>query len=154
MPNRGEFRATTDQFLEIVERMRVGEEGKREVPMGSEEFVTLAEQVVADARLAYRWSELQLGMAREAQRRLDRGALEPGVRLIEVEPRPMDRILADWREAQIRLEIATPGSPDAAAAADAMDRLREEYAQADGTLDKAARTMGRGPGFDGRDIED
>jgi hypothetical protein len=34
-----------------------------------------------------------------------------GLKLIDVEPRPIDRILANWREAQLRLEIAAPGSP-------------------------------------------
>jgi hypothetical protein len=36
-------------------------------------------------------------------------------------------ILANWREAQLRLEIARPGSPEASSAADGIERLREEY---------------------------
>jgi hypothetical protein len=51
--------------------------------------------------------------------------------LSEVIPRPLDRILAVWREAQLRFEIARPGSPEAAAAADEVERLREEYHGAD-----------------------
>jgi hypothetical protein len=39
----------------------------------------------------------------------------------------MDVVLAAWREPQLRLEIATPGSSEAAAAAEAVERLREEY---------------------------
>lgn len=46
---------------------------------------------------------------------------------IDVEPRPLDRILANWREAQLRFELATPGSPEAEAATADIERLREEY---------------------------
>jgi len=58
----------------------------------------------------------------------------------------MDRILAQWREAQLRLEIAKPGSDEALLGAEAMDRLREEYAGADAARDDAARGFGSGPG--------
>ena len=51
----------------------------------------------------------------------------PDVRLINVEPRPLDRVLAQWREAQVRLELATPGSPASEAAVQDIERLREEY---------------------------
>lgn len=66
-------------------------------------------------------------MAHSAAARIEAGELGPNVRLVDVEPRPLDRVLAHWREAQLRLEIAVPGSPEAEAAARDIERLREEY---------------------------
>ena len=128
MPNWQEFRATTDQMLEILDELRSLEHQKRAVPVGSPEFLNLAERAAEHGRLAFRWSQLQLQMAQETATRAAEGRQEPGIHLVDVQPRPMDRILALWREAQIRLEIAAPGSPEASAAASDIERLREEYA--------------------------
>jgi hypothetical protein len=147
MPDRGEFRATTDQLIDILERLRAIEDQKRAARLGTREFVEHAQRAVDVGRLVYRWTEMQLAMAHEAARRLDAGELDPDIRLIEVVPRPMDRILAQWREAQLRLEIAKPGSDEALLAAEAMDRLREEYAGADWARNDAARRFGMVPGF-------
>ena len=127
MPQRGEFRATTDQMLSLIERMREAEETKRRVPMGSPEFVESARVTADIARLAFRWSQLQLEMALAAESRVARGENAVGVELIDVVPRPMDRILTNWREAQLRFELATPGSAEAEAATADIERLREEY---------------------------
>jgi hypothetical protein len=128
MPTRQEFRATTDQMLEILDELRTLEHQKRATPVGSPEFLDLAERAAEHGRLAFRWSQLQLQMAHESVARAAKGKQEAGIHLVDVEPRPMDRILALWREAQIRLEIAAPGSPEASASASDIERLREEYA--------------------------
>jgi hypothetical protein len=109
MPNRGEFRATTDQLIEIIDELRGFEQAKQAVAVGSPAFTDLAECAADHSRLAFRWCQMQLQMA------------------LEVTPQPIDRILALWREAQIRLEIAKPGSEEAASAAADIERLREEY---------------------------
>jgi hypothetical protein len=127
MPDRGEIRATTDQMLTIIDALRANEERKRRTPLGSPEFTAIARSTAADARLAFRWAEMQLQMAISAEARLARGEMAHGVHLIDVTPRPIDVILANWREAQIRLEISAPGSPVAQTAADDIERLREEY---------------------------
>ena len=125
MPRRGEFRAFTDQMLEYIDRLRSAEETKREVEVGSPEFVKAAKDAEELSRLAFRWAQLQLEMALKVQ---GPGAEIAGdVRLINVEPRPLDRVLANWREAQVRLEIANPGSPESEAAVRDIERLREEY---------------------------
>jgi hypothetical protein len=145
VPDRGEFRAATDQLLEIIERLRTTEEAKREVEFGSDEFVALARAAVDAGRLAYRWTEMQLTMAEQAAARRARGELAEDVRLIDVRARPIDRILSLWREAQLRLEIARPGSPEAEAATADAERLREEYAVAAAALEDTARELARGP---------
>lgn len=127
MPQRGEFRATTDTMLEIIDQLRQAEERKQQVPVGSPGFLQAAKQAEELSRLAYRWAGMQLAMALDTNNRIASGQIDGEVRLITVEPRPLDRILAHWREAQFRLEIAALGSPEAEAATREIERLREEY---------------------------
>jgi hypothetical protein len=127
MPNRGEFRATTDQLLEIIDELRALESRKQTVAVGSPEFLDLAVKAADQAKLTFRWCQMQLEMAHESVARLVSGDEPPNVHLIKVVPRPIDRILANWREAQFRLEIARPGSPEAMSASDEIEQLREEY---------------------------
>jgi hypothetical protein len=127
MPNRGEFRATTDHLLALIDTLRGFEEAKRSAELGSPEFVRLAQDAAEQGRLIFRWTEMQLQMAQDVARRREMGEQERDVLLIDVTPRPLDRILAQWREAQIRLEIARPGSAEAGEAAAAIERLRDEY---------------------------
>jgi hypothetical protein len=114
MPNRGEFRATTDQLLDIIDELRRLEKSKQSTALGSPEFVELAVKAADQAKLTFRWCQMQLEMAHEAAARLQSGQETPNV-------------LANWREAQFRLEIARPGSAEAMSAADDIERLREEY---------------------------
>jgi hypothetical protein len=127
MPQRGEFRATTDTMLDIIEQLRQAEVRKQQIEVGSPEFLLTAKRAEDLSRLAYRWAGLQLAMALDTKDRIARGQLDGTTRLSTVEPRPLDRILANWREAQFRLEIAALGSPEAEAATREIERLREEY---------------------------
>jgi hypothetical protein len=114
-------------MLGLIDHLRSMEEAKRRVPFGSAEFVLAARDTADAARLAFRWSQMQLEMALTAESRVASGEAVLGVELIDVVARPIDRILASWREAQLRFEIASPGSPEAEAAAADIERLREEY---------------------------
>jgi hypothetical protein len=116
-----------DQMLELIIDMNAAERAKRELAMGTAEFMERAIEVERIARIAFRWSQLQLEMAERAALRRANGELTDMVRLIDVEPRPLDVILASWREAQLRLEISRPGSPEGQAASADIERLREEY---------------------------
>jgi len=146
MPIRGEFRATTDQMLELIDELRALENRKRQLPMGSPEFIAVARDTANHARLVFRWAQMQEQMAVETGDRVERGELEPGVKLRTIEARPMDVILANWREAQLRLEISRPGSPEAQAAADDMERLREEHGMAFDTQRSGADELRKPPG--------
>jgi hypothetical protein len=128
-----------DQMLELIVEMNAAERAKRELLFGSPEFVERAVEVERIARVAFRWSQMQLQMAERAADRLARGEVTHPVRLIDVKPRPIDLILANWREAQLRLEIARPGSPEAQTAADDIERLREEYQVAFASRSEPAR---------------
>jgi hypothetical protein len=126
MSQERDFRATTDQMLEMIERLRGAELAKQAAPVGSDEFIEQAREAERLSRMVFRWAGMQLQMAEASTLAVQRGELSPG-RLLDVEPRPLDRILASWREAQLRFEIARPGSPEAVAASEEIERLREEY---------------------------
>jgi len=95
------------------------------VEVGSPEFIAAAKQAEVISRLAFRWAQMQLQMALSVQG--ESSAISADVRLINVEPRPLDRVLAQWREAQLRSETANPGSPESEATVRDIERLREEY---------------------------
>lgn len=111
----------------MVERLAELEQTKRDLEVGSPRFVTMAEEVERVARIVFRWSQLELQQARDA-------APASLTTLTGVTPRPLDVILAAWREAQLRLEAAEPGSAESESAADDVVRLREEYRAAQQSL--------------------
>lgn len=143
MSGEREFRATTDQMLDMIDRLRELEQAKQRAPFGSAEFIALAGDAEKLARVVFRWAGMQLQMAEASAGAVQRGesSAQP---LTNVTPRPLDRILANWREAQLRLEMARPGSAEAAEAADAVERLREEYQATEAA--KFAAVSGDGDG--------
>ncbi len=126
MQSEGELRASSDQMLDMLARLVGIESFKRTLPPGSPGFVGQAEDAERLSRLVFRWSQLQLDLARQAVGAAERGELSRRS-LEDIPPRRLDQILTEWREAQLRLEIATPGSPEAATASNDVERLREEY---------------------------
>ena len=139
MPRRGEFRAFTDQMLEYIDQLRGAEERKRSVDVGSPQFIEAAQKASELSRLTFRWAQMQLEMAISLQSQSD--GVAGDVRLINVEPRPIDRILAHWREAQLRLEVAKPGSPESEAAVRDIERLRDEYQAGHEAQESEARRL-------------
>jgi hypothetical protein len=129
MESEGTIRASGDQMMELLDQLRTIEATKHEQPLGSAEFVHLARQADELSRLVFRWAGLQLQMAEATPSAVMRGEL-PSLPLTQIEARPLDRILAQWREAQMRFELSAPGSPEAAKAADEVSRLRREFQEA------------------------
>ena len=121
VPRRVEIRAAADHMLELMDEVRNAEERKREVPLGSEAFVELAVRVAMRARVVSRWADLQLQLAQSIPFGVE------DVSISDLRPRKLERVLALWREAQIRLELAPPGSSAASQAVDDIERLRNEY---------------------------
>jgi hypothetical protein len=126
MADEREIRATSDRTIAVLERLGSIERAKRQVALGSPEFVAMAAEVERLSRVLFRWSGIQMQMATESAAAVSRGDLPAGP-IAAIRPRRLDRVLALWREAQIRLEVAKPGSAEAEAAANDIERLREEY---------------------------
>jgi hypothetical protein len=122
MADERELRAISDKMLSMLERLGELEQTKRNLTLGTDEFVGSANEVERLAQLVFRWAQMQLLLARQSQH----DGL-PSLPLTAVTPRPLDRILAEWRAAQLRLDAALPGSPESEAAASDVERLREEY---------------------------
>jgi hypothetical protein len=120
-PRRGEIRAAADHMLRLMDDVRRSEEVKRTVPLGSDAFVELALRVANDARVVSRWADLQLQLAQSIPQGVEHATIA------DEEPRQLEQVLALWREAQIRLELAVPGSAAAAKAVEDIERLRNEY---------------------------
>jgi hypothetical protein len=126
MENERELRAHSDHMVRLIERLHALEEEKHHVGVGTPEFVELAAEVERLSRLIFRWSGLQLQTAELNAARLERGEIS-GEPLDVFPPRPLDVILANWREAQFRFELAAPGSDEAMQAAQDVERLRDEF---------------------------
>ena len=123
MAEESELRATSDSMLSMLDRVRELESRKRELAPGTKAFAHLAWEVAEQARLIMRWSELQLRQANEALGQPETSK----VALVDVPPRRLDAVLAEWRQAEMRLSQASPGSPEAERAAADVARLRDEY---------------------------
>ena len=124
MSEESELRATSDSMLQMLDQIRDMESRKRQEVVGTEAFARLAWEVNEGARLVQRWAELQLRQANEA--RADDGA-SAALPLVDVPARRLDVVLAEWRQAEIVLSQALPGSPEADRAAENVARLRREY---------------------------
>ena len=126
MERDAEYRASSDRLLQVLERLREIEEVKRSVPVGTSEFIELAREAEGLGRTVFRWVQLQRQLAELSPQRLAAGQLS-GRPLEAIAARRIERVLAEWREAEFRFREADPASPEAERAAEDMERLREEY---------------------------
>lgn len=124
MTDESELRATSDLMLRMLDEIRELELAKRAETPGTDTFAQLAYDVMEHVRTVVRWSELQLRQANEMH---GTAAADSGRPLESVEPRRLDVVLAEWRQAEVRLSQAQPGAPEARDAAADAERLREEY---------------------------
>jgi hypothetical protein len=127
-----ELRRRSDQILETIAKLANLEVDKREAQPGTGAFVDTARSVreLAQALLDLAGDEQRLAQRLQGLRHAAHGAVPersiahvPGARPIQV-------VLAEWREAERRLIQAEAGSDaERDAEADA-ERLREEYQRA------------------------
>jgi hypothetical protein len=132
-----EFAAVSDKMLLMLERLKAVEWEKRRYETGTPEFIDRAREAEELSRSIFRWGEIQARLADDSPDARERHELS-GAPLGTITPRRLDRILADWREAELRLEHAPAGSPEAREAAETVARLRDEYRLAQ---DRSRRTV-------------
>lgn len=125
----GAARATSDELIAALLDLQETETKKRAVPTDSAEFVRLA--IVADeaGKMVARWTAAQLEAASQAARLVRQGVMT-GTPIEQVPPRPLAKILAQWREAEHRLAAAQPGSSEGQVAAADVRRFQDEYQDA------------------------
>jgi hypothetical protein len=124
----GALRATSDRLLELVDEVAAAEHRKRQIRAGSTDFLAAATDVAILARRVERWADRERELAARTIGAAATGELEP-VAIESVEPRPADRILAEWWDAVIRFGLAPRDSPERAQAAVECTQLRQQYSR-------------------------
>ena len=126
MPTDEELAATSDRMLDMLNRLRATEDRKRQLEKGSPEFLAATREAERLARMVFRWTEFQMDLASQSPKAVADGDMS-GQPISDIEARPLDRILAEWREADLRLGQAARGTPESEKAAQDIERLRAEF---------------------------
>jgi hypothetical protein len=122
------MRATSDALLAQIEELAVLERAKRDLDPSDPALVQVSRRIEILAGHVLGATTEERLLTQQAQ--LETVIQAPGAPtepINETEPRHAHEILADWRDAERRAAAAAPGSPEAAAAAHDIDRLRFEY---------------------------
>ena len=124
------LRETSDALLRDLDVLVAIEEEKRTLEPGDPRLVELAERIEEIARRVLDSTSRQHRLTRVVNAQVDRGSPDAPDTTIDETPRPIQAVLADWREAERRAAAAAPGSAEAAEADALVDRLRGEYRRA------------------------
>jgi hypothetical protein len=124
------LRETSDALLRDLDVLSTIEEEKRSLEPGDPRLVNLAARIEEIAQRVLVGSVRQRQLTEVVVAQVETGSPEAPEAPIEDTPRPMQSILADWRDAERRAAAATPGSADAAEAEALVTRLRDEYRKA------------------------
>lgn len=113
-------------MLRTLEALASLENEKREMKPGTPEFVKLAKEIERLAAEVFAQTHNQKILGDKAVSAENRGAdLAPIDQITSM--RDLQVILNEWRDAERRLQIASPGTAEHATAAGDIGRLREEY---------------------------
>jgi hypothetical protein len=121
------LRATSDALLADLQTLEELERAKRELEPDDPKLVDTARRVETIARRLLGQSVRQRELTAVASDLAAAGHPDAPSGPIEATPREIHQILADWRNAERRARDASPGTPDADAAAADVERYREEY---------------------------
>ncbi len=131
MTNSGDaLRATSDALLSDLDALQALEQEKRAIQPGDPQLVRIAARIEQLASRVLGTSIEQYRLTESVQQLVETGSPDAPDTAIEDTRREMRVILADWRDAERRAELAQAGSPEALAAASDIDRLRLEYREA------------------------
>ena len=124
------LRQTSDALLRDLDVLATIEEEKRSLEPGDPRLVELAERIEEIARRILAGTSRQHDLTRIANRQVAVGSPAAPDGSIDAQPRAIQAILSEWRDAERRAMAAESGSADAAEANALVDRLREEYRRA------------------------
>lgn len=124
------LRDTSDQLVRDLEALSALEEEKRQLPPDDERFVDLAARIESIAMRVLVASGRQRQLTEQIHRMADEGSPEAPTESIEETPRPISAILADWRDAERRLEGTESGSAEESEVEVLVEQLRVEYRRA------------------------
>ena len=124
------LRETSDALLRDLDVLVTIEEEKRTLDPGDPRLVELAARIEEIARRVLDGTVQQHDLTRVAHAQVAAASPDAPDTSIDDAPRPIQAILADWREAERRATLAEPGSAEAAEANALVTRLRAEYRRA------------------------
>jgi hypothetical protein len=131
MPETGRaLRDTSDQLVRDLEALSTLEDEKRQLSPDDERFVDLATRIESIAVRVLVASGRQRELTEKIHRMADEGSPGAPAEPIEEIARPISAILADWRDAERRLQGTEPGSAEEREVEVLVEQLRDEYRRA------------------------
>ena len=128
MPETGRaLRETSDELIRDLEALATLEEEKRQIAPDDTRFVDLATRIESIAMRVLVASGRQRKLTERIHRMADEGSHADVPESIEAVPRPISAILADWRDAERRLEGTEAGSAEQREVEVLVEQLRDEY---------------------------
>jgi hypothetical protein len=124
------LRETSDALLRDLDVLSTIEEEKRSLEPGDPRLVQLAARIEEIAQRVLVGSVRQRQLTEVVVDQVETGSPGAPEAPIEDTPRPMQAILAEWRDAERRAAGAAAGSAEAAEAEALVGRLRDEYRRA------------------------
>jgi hypothetical protein len=124
------LRTTSDALMSDLDALQQLEQAKRSIEPGDPRLVRVAARIEQLASRVLGASVEQLDLSERVHTLVEVGSPQAPDVPIEDMKREMRVILADWRDAERRASLATPGSPEALTAAADINRLRGEYREA------------------------
>jgi hypothetical protein len=121
------LRATSDALLADLEALEELERQKRGLQPDDPQLVDHARKVETIARRLLGQSVRQRELTSVANDMATAGHPDAPRQTIDATPREIHQILADWRDAERRGRDIEPGTAEAQAASDDIERYREEY---------------------------
>lgn len=124
------LRETSDTLLRDLDVLVTLEEEKRSLEPGDDRLVELAGRIEEIAQRILSGSVRQHQLTQTVNAQVEAGSAGAPDASIDQTPRPIQAVLADWREAERRAASAESGSAEAAEADALVSSLREEYRRA------------------------
>lgn len=122
-----DLRVASDRILKSLEQLDALENEKRTLSPDSARFQALAKQIERLAADIFAQSHAQQRLGERAQVEASRTGESPPTIAQTHRARDISEILAEWRDAERRLQAAAADSAERALAAADVDRLRDEY---------------------------
>lgn len=129
MVNTGHaLRETSDALLRDLDVLAQLEDEKRTLEPGDPRLVDLAGRVEQIAQRVLAGTVRQHELTRVANAAVEAGSTTaPKSTIDDTPPRPIQAVLAEWREAERHAAEVEPGSADATETSARISSLREEY---------------------------
>jgi hypothetical protein len=130
MPETGRaLRDTSAELIRDLEALSTLEDEKRQIAPDDPRFVDLAKRIESIAARVLVMSGRQRELTEQIHSMADKESASRQ-ESIEDTPRPISAILADWRDAERRLEGTEAGSAEEREVEILVEQLRDEYRKA------------------------